>query len=271
MFCWGLASNKEGPMAYSRMLLGTPFLAWLLATAFAPFADGQPAAPECNSIDAAASPRCAHFLQETTRLHYLALAIERIGNAKLARDTYSQAVESANRPIDLFLAGTVPAAALLRRGMMHREVGQPAEAMADFTALVVADKGNSEAHYERARTLFDLGRLNDALADADAAAWLKPHTSDFHALRAQILNRLDRHDEAAAASIEAEKYAAGRLKVTGLSKQQLEELAANRNVQELVLALHGIAPFVPQRFSLQRQRQDDDRHVLVIRLDRGRA
>jgi tetratricopeptide (TPR) repeat protein len=95
--------------------------------------------------------------------------MERMGNTKLAHDTYSQAVASANRSIDLFLAGTVPAAALLRRGMMRRKLGQSAEAMADFTALVDADKGNSEARYERARTLLDLGRLNDALGDIDAA------------------------------------------------------------------------------------------------------
>jgi hypothetical protein len=83
--------------------------------------------------------------------------------------------------------------------MMYRELGQLPEAMADFTALIDADWGNSDARHERARTLLEPDRLKDALADSDAAVWLKPHISDFHALRAQILRRLDRHDEVPAA------------------------------------------------------------------------
>jgi tetratricopeptide (TPR) repeat protein len=258
------------------------FAAWLLATAFAASVEGESAAPDCNSLEAEASPQCARLLQETSRLHNLALAYQRMDNRKLARDTYSQAVASANRPIELFLAGTVPAAALLRRGTMHRELGQPDEAMADFTALIDADWGNSDARYERARTLLLLERLNEALADADAAAWLKPHTSDFHALRAQILGRLDRPADAAEAAIDAEKYAPGRhlnelsaiLKGIGprLSKERLEGLSEQREVQELELALRGIAPaIVRQRFLLQRECQDDDRHVLAMHLDRGRV
>jgi hypothetical protein len=200
---------------------------------------------------------------------------------KLARDTYSQAVASAKRPVELFLAGTVPAAALRRRGVMHREVGQLAEALADFTALIDADWGNSDARQERARTLLDLGRLRDALVDSDAAVWLRPQISGFHALRAQILSRLDRHVEAATAAIEAAKYAPAHqlselgetLKGIGrLSKEQLEELSEHTELQELELALRGIAPMiVRQRFLLQKECQADDRHMLSVRLDPGRV
>jgi hypothetical protein len=55
-----------------------------------------------------------------------------------ARDTYSEAVASAKQPVELFLAGTAAAAALRRRGMMHRELGQLPESLADFTALIDA-------------------------------------------------------------------------------------------------------------------------------------
>jgi tetratricopeptide (TPR) repeat protein len=255
------------------------FAAWLLAAPFAAAAEGE---PECNALEAAASPKCARLLQEASTFYNAALAFERRAHRKLARDTYSQAVASAKRPMELFLAGTVPAAALRRRGIMHRELGQLSEAMADFTALIDADRGNPDARHERARTLLDLGRLHDALADSDAAVWLKPHAAEFHALRAQILARLDRRDESAAAAIEAEKYAPARqlskveelLKgiAPRLSKERLEELAADRDVQELELALSGVAPvFVRQRFLLQKECQDDDRHVLAIRFEGGRV
>ena len=165
--------------------------------------------------------------------------------------------------------------------MIHRELGQLAEALPDFTALIDADWGNSDARQERARTLLDLGRLHDALVDSDAAVWLRPQISDFHGLRAQILSRLDRHDEAATAAIEATKYAPVRqlsklgetLKGVGwLSKTQLEELSEHRELQEADLALRGIAPMiVRQRFLLQKECQADDRHMLSVRLDPGRV
>ena len=65
---------------------------------------------------------------------------ERIGNHKLALDTYLQAMASAKRTIELFLTDTIPATALRRRELMHRELGQLPEAMADFTALIDADR-----------------------------------------------------------------------------------------------------------------------------------
>ena len=260
--------------------LGLAFSAWLVPTAFGAVAQGESAALECNSLEAVASLRCASLLQETSRLHNFGRTLERMGNRKLARDTYSQAAASAKRPVELFLDGTVPAAALRRRGMMHRELGQLAEALADFTALIDADWGNSDARQERARTLLDLGRLRDALVDSDAAVWLRPQISVFHALRAQILSRLDRHDEAATAAIEATKYApAHQLSELGetlkgivrLSKEQLEELSEHTELQELELALRGIAPMIVRlRFLLQKECQADDRHVLAMRLDRGR-
>jgi tetratricopeptide (TPR) repeat protein len=248
--------RKEVPMSYRRIRFGVALSAWLVATAFAASAEGESEAPECNSLEAAASPPCARFLHETTRLHNLASAYERMGNHKLALDTYSQAVASAKRPIELFLADTIPATALRRRGLMHRELGQLQEAMADFSALIDADRGNSDAHNARARTLLELGRLEDALVDIDAAAWLKPYASDLHRVRAQILTRLGRREEATAAATLAEEY----------------ELSQAQELQQLKFPLFSAAPtFVRQRFLLQIECQDDDRHVLSLRLDRGRV
>jgi hypothetical protein len=59
------------------------------------------------------------------------------------------------------LADTIPATALRRRGLMHRKLGQLPEAMADFTALIDADRGNSDAHNARARTLLGVQRRLD--------------------------------------------------------------------------------------------------------------
>jgi hypothetical protein len=262
-----------------RNPFGVAFFAWLLATALAAAAEDETAAPECNSLEAVSSPRCA-LLRETTTFYNAALLFERRGHSRVALDTYSQAVASANRPIELFLAGSVPAAALLRRGTMHRELGQLNEVMADFTALIDADLGNPDARNERARTLLELGRLNDALADSDVALWLKPHTADFHALRAEILARLGRHEEAAADSVEAKRYAPGSLTELertlkgigpGLSKDQWADLSQYRGLQEIERALKGIAPMtIRQRFLLQRACPDDDRHTLTFRVDQGR-
>jgi tetratricopeptide (TPR) repeat protein len=268
-------------MAYCRVARGAVLSAWLLSLAFAaPSAKGESPAPECDSLEARASQQC-FISQVTTGLYNLAQAIERLGNFKSARDAYSRAIASANWSIDLFLADTMPATALLHRGMMHRELGQSAGAMADFNALIDADKGNHEARYERARTLLALDRLNDALADIDLAVWLRPPTYDFYVLRGQILDRLGRHDDAAAALIEAEKYASGRKldelsavlkKIGPLTKKGVDELAADRESQRMELALRGIAPaFIRQRFLLQKECPDDDRHVLEIRLDAGRV
>jgi tetratricopeptide (TPR) repeat protein len=262
-----------------RNPFGVAFSAWLLATPFTASAEDRTAAPECNSLGAVSSSRCA-LLRETTTFYNAALAFERRGHSRVALDTYSQAVASANWSIELFLAGTVPARALLRRGIMHRELGQLDEAIADFTALIDADLGNPDARNERARTLLKLDRLNDALADSDAALWLKPHTADFHALRAEILARLGRHEEAAAALVEAKRYAPGSLTELerklkgigpGLSKDQWTDLSQNRELQELERALKDVAPMIiRQRFLLQRACPDDDRHILTFRVDQGR-
>ena len=230
--------------------------AWLLATAFAASAAGQSEALECNSLETAAAPPCAHLLQETSKWYAAASAFEQRGARKLALDTYSRAVASAGRPIELFLAHTLPALALLRRGLMHRELGQVPEAMADFIALIDADRGNSEARHERARTLLDLGKLDDALADSAVAVWVNPYSSDFHRLQAQILGRLGRREEATAAATLAEEY----------------ELSVARGLQGLKVSLFSISPlFFRQRFLLQKECQQDDRHVLSLRLDRGRV
>ena len=100
------------------------FCASLMVTAFSAWAEDEPAALKCTALEAVASPQCARLLQKASELYNAALAFERMGNRKIARDTYSQ---------------VVPAKALLRRGMMHRELGELSEAMADFTALIDAD------------------------------------------------------------------------------------------------------------------------------------
>jgi hypothetical protein len=223
---------------------------------FTASAEGESEAPECNSLETAATPACARLLQETSKWYSAASAFEQRGARKLALNTYSRAVASAGRPIELFLAHTIPAAALLRRGLMHRELGQVPEAMADFTALIDADRGNSQARDERARTLLELGKLDDALADSDAAVWVDPYTSAFHRLRAQILTRVGRREEATAAATLAAEY----------------ELSQARGLQGLKVSLFSISPiFIRQRFLLQKECQDDDRHVLSLRLDRGRV
>jgi hypothetical protein len=76
---------------------------------------------------------------------------------------------------------------------------------------------------------------------------------DFHRLLAQILTRLGRREEASAA---ATRY----------------ELSQAQELQQLKFPLFSAAPtFVRQRFLLQKECRVDDRHVLSLRLDRGRV
>jgi hypothetical protein len=89
-------------MSYRRIRFEVAMSAWLVATALAASAEGESQAPECNSSEVAAAPPCARFLHEATRLHNLGSTYERMGNYRLALDTYSQAVASAKRPIELF-------------------------------------------------------------------------------------------------------------------------------------------------------------------------
>ena len=160
------------------------------------------------------------------------------------------------------------------RGVVHRELGDLSQAMADFDALIEADHGNADARYERARTLLELGRLSDAAADAEIGAWLRPYTADFHSLHAQVLSRMGRNDEAAAALMKAQKYSPPNelSKLSpALKPERLQELLQGRDVSDWVWALRRLAPFVArQHFMLQKSCQSDDRHALALRIDNGR-
>ena len=87
-----------------RIRLQVALSVWLLATAFAA---GESGALECNSLETAAAPPCAHLPQETSKWYSAALAFEQRGARKFARDTYSRVVASAGWPIELFLAHTI--------------------------------------------------------------------------------------------------------------------------------------------------------------------
>src|SRR5262245_15732009 len=267
-------------MSRSRIALGFTFAALLVASLSTANSEGDPA-EECGvaALETLALPHCTN-LTKTTALYNAALGFERSGHRQLAVRYYSDAIAHAKRPIELFLAGTTPESAKRRRGVMHRELGELSEAMADFIALIDADHGNAEARYERARTLLELGRPSDALVDADVGAWLRPYTADFHSLRAQILGRLGRNEEAAAATAQSEKYSPpseltelGRvLRGIGLiTPEDLQELRRYREATNWELALRGIVPnIIRQHFMLQKGCPSDDRHALAFRVDTGR-
>ena len=97
-------------------------------------------------------------------------------------------------------------------------------------------------------------------------------------MRADILVRLGQTEEASAALVGTENLAVRQLTELQrtllrfrLSEEQWNELAKRREVQELELALRGIAPVtIRQRFKLQKECIGDDRHGLALRLEQGR-
>lgn len=93
-----------------------------------------------------------------------------------------------------------PAAAslLYNRGLVRKRRDTPAAALEDFAAALRADPAHANAAFERAATLLDLGRLEDA--EAGFAAYLAQVPNDPDALLnlARILLRRGRPDEARA-------------------------------------------------------------------------
>ena len=192
-------------MPNTRVHLAVAFSVCLVATFGPAKGEGGPA-DECRVVALEALTAQCVREPETSAFYNAGRAFDRSGHRTLAIQQYSSALAHTKRPIELFLAGSLPELAMRHRGVGHRELGDLSQAMADFDALIEADHGNSDARYERARTLLELGRLSDAAADAEIGAWLRPYTADFHHLHAQVLSRMGCHDEAAAVTIQAQKY-----------------------------------------------------------------
>jgi hypothetical protein len=266
-------------MPNTRVHLAVAFSVCLVATIGPAKGEGGPA-DECRVVALEALTAQCVREPETSAFYNAGRAFDRSGHRTLAIQQYSSALAHTKRPIELFLAGSLPELAMRHRGVGHRELGDLSQAMADFDALIEADHGNSDARYERARTLLELGRLSDAAADAEIGAWLRPYTADFHHLHAQVLSRMGCHDEAAAVTIQAQKYPPpselselSRVlqRVGPITPKQLQELLQDRAVTDWELALRGMAPgVIRQHFMLQKSCQNDDRHALALRIDNGR-
>jgi tetratricopeptide (TPR) repeat protein len=90
---------------------------------------------------------------------------------------------------------------LLQRAIEYNVVGDATNALKDLQAALNGDPGVALAHREYSRTLFALGRTNDALAAADKALLQVKEAPDRAALlvvRAEILKARQQHKQALA-------------------------------------------------------------------------
>jgi tetratricopeptide (TPR) repeat protein len=78
------------------------------------------------------------------------------------------------------------AIAYARRGDLHRNRGQPEQALADFAAALQLDPDSVEAYLDRGVTYRDQNRLDEAMADLDRAVQLAPKNPDLRIARASI-------------------------------------------------------------------------------------
>jgi tetratricopeptide (TPR) repeat protein len=72
------------------------------------------------------------------------------------------------------------------RGDLHRNRGQPEQALADFAAALQLDPDSVEAYLDRGVTYRDQNRLDEAMADLDRAVQLAPKNPDLRIARASI-------------------------------------------------------------------------------------
>lgn len=87
--------------------------------------------------------------------------------------------------------------ALIARGQVRAAAGRVAEALADFGAALERDPLAVEAYERRADTWVELGEVDAALADYANAIRLAPDDPLLYRARRQLLEEVDRADEAA--------------------------------------------------------------------------
>lgn len=102
------------------------------------------------------------------------------GDAALARALATAALDSGE------LDATDRAVTLKLRGAARHALGDPQEALADYSAAVALFPHYAEAYVNRAAAWFDLGDAAAALADLDQAVALKPDSEAAHFNRARV-------------------------------------------------------------------------------------
>lgn len=68
------------------------------------------------------------------------------------------------------------ATAHFARGLVHEDLGDPAKAIADFTAALAIDPTAAAVYHHRGSEHFKLGRIAESLADFDKAVALDPRS-----------------------------------------------------------------------------------------------
>ena len=88
--------------------------------------------------------------------------------------------------------------AYFERGVIHQRSGRFAEALEDYNNAILWSPPYDEAYFNRAQTFTALGRQSEALADYDYVLELEPDSVSALANRACLLYQMDRYDAASA-------------------------------------------------------------------------
>ena len=81
-------------------------------------------------------------------------------------------------------------------GIVHTQLAEPAKAEQDFLAAVSRDPRLANSYFNLAKLYRTSSRFTEALAAIDHAAALAPNSASVHYLRAQVLTRLGRKQQA---------------------------------------------------------------------------
>ena len=109
-------------MPNTRVHLAVAFSVCLVATFGPAKGEGGPA-DECRVVALEALTAQCVREPETSAFYNAGRAFDRSGHRTLAIQQYSSALAHTKRPIELFLAGSLPELAMRHRGAGHRELG----------------------------------------------------------------------------------------------------------------------------------------------------
>ena len=119
----------------------------------------------------------------------------RAGVVAIQKNDLATALENLDQAVALESSNPTM---LVNRGLVHDELGEYEEAIADYTAAIALDETLSEAYYNRANAHHNLKQFEDAVADYSKAI---EHKADFayaYANRAINLELLGEEKEAIA-------------------------------------------------------------------------
>jgi tetratricopeptide (TPR) repeat protein/V8-like Glu-specific endopeptidase len=85
---------------------------------------------------------------------------------------------------------------LITLGNIHQQLEEYPQALAVYNRLIQIDPDQDSLYYERARTLYELGRYTQALVDCNRGIQLDPENANNYSGRRRVYDKLGREQEA---------------------------------------------------------------------------